>query len=223
MSFSDTVDATLAAARRLLGDGAGPDDLPPTPKGEPLSVPPNWAGPAAGRAATTTTQLDTRRTELTQQRAAARPVIAEAAAISRDARKALDAVESSWAQDKAVFGRQSGSAYGQGSLLQAGAARVNEAQEIVRDAATRFAAAAQRLPAIAAGDEPGKRSASGGEDLRSAFEPVGFQIPPPQAGFVTIWCTPDGRGLGFICKYLWPNCSVTSGWSQWDLTGGQPC
>ena len=222
MSFSDTVDATLAAARQLLGDGGGPDDLPPAPQGEQLSVPPSWAGPAADRATATTTQLDARRTELAQQHAAARPVIAEAAAISRDARRALDAVDSSWAQEKAVLGGQSGSASGQGALLQAGAARVNEAHSIVRDAATRFAAAAQRLPAVAGGGEPGKGTVPG-EDLRSAFEPVGFQIPPPQAGFVTIWCSPDGRGLGFICKYLWPNCSVTSGWSQWDLTGGQPC
>ncbi|MBE5477835.1 hypothetical protein E3G68_005168 [Mycobacteroides abscessus] len=222
MTFSDAVDASLAAARQLLGDGAGPEDLRSTPKGEPLSVPANWTGPAADHAATTTTQLDIRRTELAQQRSAARPVIAEAAAISRDAHKALDAVESSWAQDKAVFGKQRGTAYGQSSLLQAGAARVNEAQEIVRETATRFAAAAQRLPAIAADYAPGK-GALPGEDLRSAFESVGFQTPPPQAGFVTIWCAPDGRGLGFICKYLWPNCSVSSGWSQWDLTGGQPC
>ena len=104
MSFSDTVDATLAAARQLLGDGGGPDDLPPAPQGEQLSVPPSWAGPAADRATATTTQLDARRTELAQQHAAARPVIAEAAAISRDARRALDAVDSSWAQEKAVLG-----------------------------------------------------------------------------------------------------------------------
>lgn len=221
MSFSDSVDATLAAARRLLGDGGGPEDLPPTPEGEPLSIPTSWAGPAADHAATTTTQLDGRRTELAQQRTAARPVIAEAAAISRDAHKALDAVESSWAQDKSVLNGQGGSAYGQSALLQAGAARVVEAHEVVREAATRFAAAAQRLPAVAA-DGPGK-GAVPGDDLRSAFTPAGFQIPPPQAGFVTIWCAPDGRGLGFICKYLWPNCSVSSGWSQWDLTGGQPC
>lgn len=199
------VDEHLAAARRVLGTGAGPTDwAAPNQTGSP--APPNWEGETAERARTAAQHLETLRDELHQARSTAATVIAEAGTISRDAHSALDAIETAWANDKTTLKPIADSAFGKGALLQAGIARVNEAHEVVTTAAARFAEAAQRLP-----DVP--RTAL-------AVAPNQVALQPP-AGYI-IWCTPATLVPGFICEFLQSDGSIIWRHSPIDITGGMP-
>ncbi|MCV6991601.1 hypothetical protein H7I87_09700 [Mycobacterium timonense] len=107
------VDEHLAAARRVLGTGAGPTDwAAPNQTGSP--APPNWEGETAERARTAAQHLETLRDELHQARSTAATVIAEAGTISRDAHSALDAIETAWANDKTTLKPIADSAFGKG-------------------------------------------------------------------------------------------------------------
>ncbi|EUA65508.1 MULTISPECIES: hypothetical protein [Mycobacterium] len=199
------VDEHLAAARRVLGTGAGPTDWATRNQtGSPAD--PNWEGETADRARTATQHLETLRGQLQQARSTAATVIAEAGTISRDAHNALEAIETAWANDKATLRPMANTAFGQSALLQAGIARVNEAHEVVATAAARFSEAAQRLP-----DVP--RTA-----LAVAADPVALQ---PPGGYI-IWCTPATAVPGFICEFLQSDGSIIWRHSPIDITGGMP-
>lgn len=208
MSEAHPVDELLAAARRLLGSGAGPTEWAVPNPSAAVAVPADWNGEAAGGAATTGQHLGELRGQLHQSRRAAATLVAEAGTISRQAHSALDEIETAWAQDKAALRPLAGSTFGQGALLQAGLGRVSEAHDVVANAAARFSETAQRLPAV---PQPGPGT-----------EPAGRQVVlSPPAGYI-IWCTPSTMATGFICEFLQSDGSIIWRHSPIDITGGMP-
>ncbi|WP_139803398.1 hypothetical protein [Mycobacterium avium] len=206
MSDADhLVDEHLAAARRVLGTGAGPTDWK-APKPPGAVTVRQWDGDAAERARTTTQHLDNLREELHQARSAAATVVADAGTISRQAHGALDAIETAWANDKATLRPMANTAFGQSALLQAGIGRVNEAHDLIATAAARFSEAAKRLPNV-------PHTA-----LAVAADPVALE---PPAGYI-IWCTPATAVPGFICEFLQSDGSIIWRHSPIDITGGMP-
>lgn len=193
----EAVDALLRTARETLGTGTAPSG-PPAPRlGEQLTPPATWHGDSSARAHQHNTDLDTTRATLRTAHHTVSTLVTDAAAITRDAHTRE--------VDKAALNPLSDTAEGRAALIRAAMIRVGEATEIINETATQFSDAAKQVPAL---------------DAR-LFQPLQHQIPPPQAGYVVIWCTPSGPG--FLCEWLWPSGNVTTGWCQWDLTGGQPC
>ena len=145
------VDAVIGAAREVLGSGGGPQDWPGATGVAVPAAPAGWDGTTGQVVGDTAGALREQHGAYGRLRDAAAGAVAEAATISRDAHRALDAVEASWAQDKSVLGEGGSSVVGDGPLLLAGIARVDEARQIVADAVARFGEAAQRLRRVIAG------------------------------------------------------------------------
>jgi hypothetical protein len=146
MGVENAVDALLAHAAELLGSG-------PTPKApEPLSSSPtpawpSWRGDASDRAHGVSRVLDTQRQRLYDAQSGVVRIVNGEQLTTAEARNRLAAVVSDWECDKSAMGSSRATPQGQAVLAQAGQIRLAEANAVIRDAATSFSHASQRVRA----------------------------------------------------------------------------
>jgi len=142
------VDDLLHQARQLLGTmNPVQFDLavPPAPP-----APASWDSQAAGAAAETSARLDIVTAQLRSAHQAVAAAVVEANEIAHNAHTQLNAVENTWASDRAALDPASDTEDNQAGLLQAAHKHVQEVTAVVQLAAEQFQSAAQRIAAATA-------------------------------------------------------------------------
>ncbi|WP_050547104.1 hypothetical protein [Mycobacteroides abscessus] len=109
------------------------------PRYEPAPQPPDeWTGEASNRARDLDEKLAQRRQSLRSAHSSVADTVRQANLLTQKAQGELAAVEQAWQRDKAAFAHISGTAEGRAALLRAAQLRINEASQVVRDAAAQF-------------------------------------------------------------------------------------
>lgn len=147
MDVEGSIDAMLQEASRLLGS-TPPPTLPEPAQPSPPPAWPQWEGDAGEQARQVSTQLADQRNRLHAARVRANAIINDAATITTDARTRLAGIQAEWERDKAAMGPYANTPNGQAMLAQAGQARLQEANGVIHDAASRFNQAAQGVRAV---------------------------------------------------------------------------
>lgn len=133
----DQAEAWIQRARQLLGTSVPPEVT--LPRYEPAPQPPDeWTGEASNRARDLDEKLAQRRQSLRSAHSSVADTVRQANLLTQKAQGELAAVEQAWQRDKAAFAHISGTAEGRAALLRAAQLRINEASQVVRDAAAQF-------------------------------------------------------------------------------------
>jgi cell wall-associated NlpC family hydrolase len=157
----EAVDTYLQQARELLGSGHSPA---PASAGSPPLIPQGpatWSGAAATGATQRSAALGANWGQLHSAHVGANQIISAAAEIPTSGHRALTAIETSWAADKAALAPYARTAAGKAALLQAGQLRIAETQTLIAQVANRYGDAAAAITAArqglphANGDTPG--------------------------------------------------------------------
>jgi cell wall-associated NlpC family hydrolase len=147
----EAVDSYLRQARELLGSGHSPA---PASAGSPRPYPQSpatWSGAAATGAAQRSAELGATRGQLHSAHVGANRIISAAAEIPTSGHRALTAIETSWAADKAALAPYARTAAGKAALLQAGQLRIAETQTLMTQVANRYGDAAAAITAARQG------------------------------------------------------------------------
>jgi cell wall-associated NlpC family hydrolase len=147
----EAVDTYLQQARELLGSGHSPA---PASAGSPRPYPQSpatWSGAAATGATQRSAALGATRGQLRSAHVGANQIISAAAEIPTSGHRALTAIETSWAADKAALAPYAGTAAGKAALLQAGQLRIAETHTLITQVANRYGDAAAAITAARRG------------------------------------------------------------------------
>lgn len=134
MGFADAVDAGLRAMEATLGTTAPPVLAPLSP---PMPTPliSGWEGPASRAALSRSQDLEDTRRELYQAHPAVEAAMGTAVKVITDARTSMRGVWSEWQRDKAAVAPFWPHPEAQAALVAAGQLRLNEARQIITQAA----------------------------------------------------------------------------------------
>lgn len=144
------VDEALREARTLLGAMTPVGNTAAFAVTAPANPPTSWDSTASAAAGAAGTTLDDQLTHLQHSHQAVTAAIAEANEITRNAHTQLNAVENTWASDRAAAEPGADTSETQGALLQAAHHHINDITAVVQAAAEQFQTAAARIAAAAA-------------------------------------------------------------------------
>lgn len=133
----DQAEVWIQRSRQLLGTSVPPEV--PLPGYEPAPQHPDaWTGEASDRARDLDETLAQRRQSLRSAHSSVADIVRQANLLTQKAQGEQATVEQAWQRDKAAFAHISGTAEGRAALLRAAQSRINEASQVVRDAAAQF-------------------------------------------------------------------------------------
>ncbi|MCA2240564.1 hypothetical protein [Mycobacterium avium] len=179
----DQAEVWIQRARQLLGTSVPPEV--PLPRYEPAPQHPDeWTGEASDRARDLDEKLAQRRLSLRSAHSSVADTVRQANLLTQKAQGELAAVERAWQRDKAAFAHISGTAEGRAALLRAAQSRINEASQVVRDAAAQFQFAAAQVHTATSNvtllDTYASTDASHIQNVSA--EALGVQSIPPKTG-----------------------------------------
>lgn len=144
------VDEVLREARTLLGAMTPAGNTTAFAVTAPANPPTSWDSTASAAAGAAGTTLDGQLTHLQQAHQAVTAAITEANEITRNAHTQLNAVENTWASDRAATEPGADTTETHAALLQAAHHHINDITAVVQAAAEQFQTAAARITAAAA-------------------------------------------------------------------------
>ncbi|MDO2384524.1 hypothetical protein QRB41_14095 [Mycobacterium avium subsp. hominissuis] len=179
----DQAEASIQRARQLLGTMV-PPEISSLGDGPTPQHPDAWTGEASDRARDLGETLAERRQTLRSAHSSVASTVRQANLLTQKAQNELAAVEQAWQHDKAAFAHISGTSEGRAALLRAAQSRIDEASQVVRDAAAQFQLVATQMHTATSNVTALDTYASNGTAhiQNVSAEALGVRSIPPKTG-----------------------------------------